>query len=72
MEENEDQVAAFLADRRDFATDDASDAAARSGQLTDKGKALVKKCRRPQGSLRLTPRSAGTDGFFMATMRREG
>jgi 16S rRNA (cytosine967-C5)-methyltransferase len=72
IEENEDQVAAFLADRKDFAIEDAAEAAARSGQLTDKGKALLKKCRRPQGSVRLTPRSAGTDGFFMATMRRAG
>jgi 16S rRNA (cytosine967-C5)-methyltransferase len=72
MEENEDQVAAFLADRKDFAIEDAAEAAARSGQLTEKGKALVRKLRRPQGSIRLTPRSAGTDGFFMTTMRRAG
>ncbi len=72
MEENEDQVAAFLADHKDFVGGDAADAAARSGQLTDKGAALVKKLRRPQGSVRLTPRSSGSDGFFVAVMRRVG
>jgi 16S rRNA (cytosine967-C5)-methyltransferase len=72
MEENEDQVASFLADRDDFIMDDAAEAAARSGQLTDKGAALVRKLRRADGALRLTPRSAGCDGFFMAVMRRSG
>src|SRR5262249_39901508 len=51
---------------------EAAEAAVRSGQLTDKGAALMKKCRRPDGSLRLTPRSAGSDGFFIAAMRRVG
>jgi 16S rRNA C967 or C1407 C5-methylase (RsmB/RsmF family) len=32
----------------------------------------VRKCRRADGSVRLTPRSAGTDGFYMAVMRRVG
>jgi 16S rRNA (cytosine967-C5)-methyltransferase len=72
VEENEDQVASFLADRKDFIADDAAEAAIRSGQLTDKGAALVRKCRRPDGSVRLTPRTAGTDGFYMAVMRRVG
>jgi len=70
VEENEDQVASFLADRPDFIAEDAAEAAIRSGQLTDAGAALVRKCRRPDGSLRLTPRTAGTDGFYMAVMRR--
>jgi 16S rRNA (cytosine967-C5)-methyltransferase len=72
MEENEDQVAAFLADRKDFAMGDAAEAAAGSGQLTEAGAKLVRKLKRADGSLRLTPRSAGTDGFFMAVMRRLG
>lgn len=72
MEENEDQFASFLADRPDFIADDAAEAAIRSGQLTEKGAALVRKCRRPDGSVRLTPRTAGTDGFYMAVMRRAG
>ncbi len=72
MEENEDQYASFLADRTDFVADDAAEAAIRSGQLTDAGAKLVRKCRRPDGSVRLTPRTAGTDGFYMAVMRRAG
>jgi len=72
MEENEDQVASFRADRPDFIPDDAADAAVRSGQLTESGAKLVRKCRRPDGSVRLTPRTAGTDGFYMAVMRRAG
>ena len=72
MEENEDQVASFLADRKDFKAEDAAEAAAKSGQLTEKGAALVRKCRLPNGSVRLTPRTAGTDGFYMAVMRRVG
>jgi 16S rRNA (cytosine967-C5)-methyltransferase len=70
MEENEDQFASFLADRPDFIADDAAEAAIRSGQLTDAGAKLVRKCRRPDGSVRLTPRTAATDGFYMAVMRR--
>ncbi len=72
MEENEDQIADFLADRADFVLDDATDAVVRSGQLTDDGAALVRRLKRPDGSLRLTPRSAGGDGFFAAVMRRTG
>ncbi len=72
IEENEDQVASFLTDRDDFIIDDAAETAARSGQLTDKGAALLRKLKRPDGSVRLTPLTAGTDGFFMAVMRRIG
>nr|MBP9234389.1 MFS transporter [Hyphomonadaceae bacterium] len=72
MEENEDQFASFLADRTDFKAEDAAEAAIKSGQLTEVGAKLVRKCRRPDGSVRLTPRTAGTDGFYMAVMRRAG
>jgi 16S rRNA (cytosine967-C5)-methyltransferase len=72
MEENEDQIASFLIDRDDFIMDAAAEMAVRSGQLTDGGAKLVRKCRRPDGSLRLTPRNAGSDGFFVAVMRRSG
>jgi 16S rRNA (cytosine967-C5)-methyltransferase len=70
MEENEDQVASFLADRNEFAAEDSAETAIRSGQLTEAGAKLVRKCRRPDGSVRLTPRSAGTDGFYMCVMKR--
>jgi 16S rRNA (cytosine967-C5)-methyltransferase len=72
MEENEDQVASFLADRDDFIADDAAETAIRSGQLTDAGAKLVRKLKLPGGAVRLTPRTAGCDGFFMAAMRRAG
>ncbi len=72
MEENEDQFASFLADRPDFVAEDTADAAIKSGQLTEAGAKLLRKCRRPDGSVRLTPRTAGTDGFYMAVMRRAG
>ena len=72
MEENEDQFASFLADRKDFVAEDAAEAAIKSGQLTEAGAKLIRKCRRPDGSVRLTPRTAGTDGFYMAVMRRAG
>lgn len=72
MEENEDQFASFLADRNDFVAEDAAEAAIKSGQLTEAGAKLIRKCRRPDGSVRLTPRTAGTDGFYMAVMRRAG
>lgn len=71
VEENEDQVAGFLADRADFEEEDAAEHAIRSGQLTDAGARLVRRCRRPDGSVRLTPKTAGSDGFYMAVMRRK-
>jgi 16S rRNA (cytosine967-C5)-methyltransferase len=58
-EENEDRVAAFLATHADFAV---------------RPIALVgaEAWRTPDGFLRLTPRTAGTDGFFVAELRRAG
>ncbi len=70
MEEDEDRVAAFLAARPDFAQEDAAEAAAASGLLTGAGEAVVRAGRGPDGAVRLTPRRAGTDGFFFAVMRR--
>jgi len=57
-EENEDRIAAFLADAPEFQTIPATGPA--DAFLT------------PQGCLRLTPRTAGTDGFFVAVLRRSG
>lgn len=56
MEENEDRIAAFLAATPDFTASLAAGPA--DAFLT------------PEGFLRLTPRSAGTDGFFVAVMAR--
>jgi 16S rRNA (cytosine967-C5)-methyltransferase len=55
-EENEDRVAAFLAGFPEFALEPASGIA--DDRLT------------AEGYLRLTPRMAGTDGFFAAVLRR--
>jgi 16S rRNA (cytosine967-C5)-methyltransferase len=56
-EENEDRVEAFLAAQRDFAAEPVELAGAGAW-------------RTPAGFLRLTPRTAGTDGFFVAALRR--
>jgi 16S rRNA (cytosine967-C5)-methyltransferase len=57
-EENEDRVAAFLGDRPDFAAVPA----------TGPADAFLAA----SGSLRLTPRTSGTDGFFVAALLRGG
>lgn len=70
MEEDEDQVSAFLADHADFAAESAADAVAESGLLTEAGIKIVRANEGPQGSVRLTPHRAATDGFFFALLRR--
>ncbi|MEO0466650.1 MAG: RsmB/NOP family class I SAM-dependent RNA methyltransferase [Pseudomonadota bacterium] len=70
MEEDEDQVASFLADMKDFSAESAADAAISSGLLTEDGARIVKTNEGPGGSVRLTPKRAGTDGFFFAVLRR--
>ena len=55
-EENEDRIAAFLAGTPEFEVTPATGPA--DGFLT------------AEGYLRLTPRSAGTDGFFVAVLKR--
>lgn len=69
-EEDEDRVAGFLATHPDFREEDAAEAAIASGLLTDRGAALVRQNRGRTGSVRLTPRRAGTDGFFFAVLRK--
>ena len=70
MEEDEDRVAGFLAGAPDFTQESAADAAIASGQLTDAGAAAVQAGQGPDGGVRLTPRRAGTDGFFFAVLRK--
>lgn len=70
MEEDEDRVAAFLAAHPEFAEEDAAEAAIASGLLTEAGAETVRRYRGPTGSVRLTPRRAGTDGFFFAVLRK--
>jgi 16S rRNA (cytosine967-C5)-methyltransferase len=56
-EENEDRVAAFAGQAPEFSVDPVALEAA-------------EPWRTPQGFLRLTPRTAGTDGFFVAPLRK--
>ncbi|MEP1144125.1 MAG: RsmB/NOP family class I SAM-dependent RNA methyltransferase [Henriciella sp.] len=72
VEEDEDRVDAFLAENSGWVQEDAVQHAADSGLLTDEGIATIKAGQGPAGSVRLTPRSAGTDGFFFAILRRQG
>ena len=58
VEENEDRVAAFLERHPGFST----------VPITLDG---VQQYLTPQGHLRLTPKGAGTDGFFTAVMERK-
>lgn len=57
-EEDEDRVAAFLSRHPDFAVRAASDDPALAKWLT------------PEGFLRLSPRTARTDGFFVAVLEK--
>lgn len=70
MEEDEDRVNAFLSAREDFRQENAADHVLASGLLTEEGDAVVRRFTGPDGSVRLTPRRAGTDGFFFAVLRR--
>jgi 16S rRNA (cytosine967-C5)-methyltransferase len=70
IEEDEDRVAEFLAGNPAFTERDAAEAAIASGALTAHGASVVRKFRGPAGSVRLTPRRAGTDGFFFALLER--
>lgn len=72
IEEDEDRVEAFLATRDDFKAESAADHVEASGLLTEEGIATVRRFTGPTGSVRLTPRRAGTDGFFFAVLRRAG
>jgi 16S rRNA (cytosine967-C5)-methyltransferase len=69
-EENEDRVAAFLAEHPTFAATPALDAIAASGRADPDGLERLAKFQTPEGFLRLTPLSAGTDGFFVAVLER--
>lgn len=70
MEEDEDRVAAFLTCHPGWIQDDAAASVIESGLLTDAGAALVTERKSPDGSLRLTPLTARTDGFFFALLRK--
>ena len=69
-EENEDQVAAFLAEAPEFQAVSALDAVEASGLATPAGLQMLKCRLKPGGILRLSPRSGGADGFFVAVLQR--
>ncbi|GLK76114.1 MFS transporter [Methylopila jiangsuensis] len=64
-EENEDRVAAFRARHPEFVAAPAAEAAVGAG-----APALAAHANAAGDALLLTPRRAGTDGFFVATLRR--
>jgi 16S rRNA (cytosine967-C5)-methyltransferase len=66
-EENGDQVRAFLARRPEFAAAAGEDIAAALGEAA--GEFCVAAVISPDGLL-MTPRRTGTDGFFVALLRR--
>ncbi|MEO0881378.1 MAG: RsmB/NOP family class I SAM-dependent RNA methyltransferase [Pseudomonadota bacterium] len=70
MEEDEDRVAAFLRECPNFVQVRAAEAVTASELLTETGVKIVQSGEGPTGSVRLTPRRAGTDGFFFAVLRR--
>jgi 16S rRNA (cytosine967-C5)-methyltransferase len=63
-EENRDQIASFLAARSDFAVEDIT------ARWTARLKGPVAGHRDDVGGLTLTPRTAQTDGFYIAMLRR--
>ncbi len=68
--ENEERVQAFLASREDFAPMDTAALAGQGDALTEAGRDMLARARTPDGAVRLTPASTGTDGFFAAAMER--
>ena len=69
-EENEDQVAAFLAEAPEFQAVSALDAVEASGLATPEGLQMLRGRLTAGGFLRLSPRSGGADGFFVAVLQR--
>jgi 16S rRNA (cytosine967-C5)-methyltransferase len=70
MEENEDRIAAFVAAHPDFAPVSAVARIAASGQADAAGLAILAERETPEGYLRLTPKTCGTHGFFIAVLER--
>lgn len=70
VEEDEDRVDAFLANHTDWQKADALQSVIESDLLTEEGIEVVRAGQGTGGGVRLTPRSAGTDGFFFALLER--
>jgi 16S rRNA (cytosine967-C5)-methyltransferase len=69
-EENEDRIAALRAATLDFVIVPALEAIGASNLVDAAGLALLADRATPEGYLRLTPATAGTDGFFVAVLER--
>ena len=68
-QEDEDQITAFLAAAPEFQVVSALDAVHASGLATPQGLVALGQRLTPGGFLRLSPRSGGTDGFFVAVLQ---
>ena len=69
-EENQDQIAAFLAANPDFTASDAEAILAASGLPEETCVRLAVAALPVEGGLVLSPRRTGTDGFFVAVLAR--
>jgi 16S rRNA (cytosine967-C5)-methyltransferase len=69
-EENEDQIGAFLAHAPEFGVASALAAIEASGLATPEGLKMLEGRITSAGFLRLSPRSGGADGFFVAVLQR--
>jgi 16S rRNA (cytosine967-C5)-methyltransferase len=69
-EENEDRIAALRAAAPEFTVVPALEAIKVSNQVDATGLVLLADRATPEGYLRLTPATAGTDGFFVAVLER--
>ena len=69
-EENEDRIAVLRAAAPDFVVVPALEAIGASNLVDAAGLALLADRATPEGYLRLTPATAGTDGFFVAVLER--
>jgi 16S rRNA (cytosine967-C5)-methyltransferase len=68
MEENEDQLSAFLKTRPEFSMMPVMEAISASGLLTDEGHTVLETCLTPAGAIRLTPDKIRADGFFVTVL----
>jgi 16S rRNA (cytosine967-C5)-methyltransferase len=69
VEENEDRLAAFLAEQPSFAMTPAINQIKASGLMTDTGLAAITKGETADGALRLTPARFDCDAFYIAVLR---
>ena len=69
MEENEDRLAGFLDQHKDFQIVPVLEAVTMSGLLTEEAGSIIRTCVTSDGNLRLTPDKIRADGFFVSVMQ---